>query len=125
MEFRKLRARVLKAKAGLNRVILDNGFGEIRRQLEYKCRWYGSELVAVNPAYTSQRCSECGHTEVGNRPFQAVFHCLKRGHKENADRNAAKNTLSAGLAVRADEASSAKACGGKASAARRSRKPAA
>jgi putative transposase len=117
--------RNVKAKAGLNRAVLNAAFGEIRRQLEYKCRWYGSELVAVNPAYTSQRCSECGHTEAGNRPSQAVFHCLKCGHKENADHNAAKNILSAGLAVRAEEASSAKACGGKASAARRSRKPAA
>jgi putative transposase len=81
--------------------------------------------VVVNPAYTSQRRSECGHTEAGNRPSQAVFHRLKCGHKENADHNAAKNILSAGLAVMVEEASSAKACGGKASAARRSRKPAA
>jgi putative transposase len=112
------------AKAGLNRVILDKGFGEIRRQLEYKCRWYGSELVAVNPAYTSQRCHECGHTEAGNRPSQAVFLCMKCGHATNADHNAAKNILKAGRGLPA-AGLAAEACGGKALAARRSRKPAA
>ena len=116
--------RNVKAKAGLNRVILDKGFGEIRRQLEYKCRWYGSELVAVNPAYTSQRCSVCGHTEAGNRRTQAEFCCLECGHAENADRNAAKNILEAGTGLPA-AGLAAEACGGKASAARRSRKPAA
>ena len=114
----------VKAKAGLNRVILDKGFGEIRRQLEYKCRWYGSELVAVNPAYTSQRCHECGHTEAGNRPSQAVFRCLKCGHKANADVNAAKNILKAGLGLPA-AGLAAEACGAKPLGGRRSRKPAA
>jgi len=116
--------RKVKAKAGLNRAVLNVAFGEIRRQLEYKCRWYGSELVAVNPAYTSQRCSECGHTEAGNRPSQAVFCCLKCGHAENADHNAAKNILEAGIGLPA-VGMAAEACGGKALAARRSRKPAA
>jgi putative transposase len=88
--------RNVKAKAELNRAMLNVAFGEIRRQLEYKCLWYGSELVAVNPAYTSQRCSECGQTEAGNRASQAVFCCLKCGHAENADHNAAKNILKAG-----------------------------
>ncbi len=111
-------------KAGLNRVILDKGFGEIRRQLGYKCRWYGSKLVAVNPAYTSQRCFVCGHTEAGNRPSQAVFRCLTCGHAENADVNAAKNILAAGLAATA-EGPSAAACGAMPLGGRRSRNPAA
>lgn len=117
--------RNVKAKAGLNRVILDKGFGEIRRQLDYKCRWYGSTLVAVNPAYTSQQCSACGYTEAGNRKTQASFVCLTCGHAENADQNAAKNILAAGQAVRAEDESLAMACGGKPSGARRSRKVAA
>ena len=87
------------AKAGLNRVVLDKGFGEIRRQLEYKHVWYGSQLLVENAAYTSQQCSkpDCGHTEAGNRKSQADFCCLKCGHAENADLNAAKNILSAGI----------------------------
>ena len=47
-------------------------------------------LRRVNPAYTSQRCSACGHTERGNRNGE-MFLCLKCGHRENADVNAAKN----------------------------------
>ena len=85
------------AKAGLNRAVLDKGFGEIRRQLDYKHLWYGSQLLAENPAYTSQKCSECGHTEADNRKSQADFCCLKCGHAENADTNASKNILSAGV----------------------------
>jgi putative transposase len=114
--------RNVRAKAGLNRAMLNVAFGEIRRQLDYKCRWYGSELLTVNPAFTSQRCSECGHTEAGNRPSQSVFQCLNCGHRENADHNAAKNILEAGIGLPA-VGRAAEACGGKASATRRSRKP--
>lgn len=88
-----------RAKAGLNRAILDRAWGEVRRQLAYKCSWYGSRLVLVDPAYTSQRCSVCGHTEPGNRPNQETFKCLRCGHSENADINAAKNIKAAGLAA--------------------------
>jgi len=83
----------VRSKAGLNRVILNVAFGEIRRQLEYKCRWYGSRLVTVPPAYTSQRCSVCGHTEHANRVSQAIFICRSCGHFGNADVNAAQNIL--------------------------------
>lgn len=117
--------RNVKAKAGLNRAILDKGWGEVRRQLDYKTRWYGSSLLAVNPAYTSQECSECHHTEAGNRRSQAEFVCLACGFTINAGHNGALNILSAGLAVRAEEVSSATACGGKPSGVRRSRKVAA
>ncbi|MCY4379145.1 MAG: transposase, partial [Candidatus Dadabacteria bacterium] len=58
-------------KAGLNRAMLDTSLGELRRNLEYKC----GRLVEVNPAYTSQRCSECGHTDKENRKTQARFRC--------------------------------------------------
>ncbi len=46
--------RNVAAKSGLNRAILDQGWYEMRRQLEYKQRWRGGEVLAVNPAYTSQ-----------------------------------------------------------------------
>ncbi len=58
--------RNVKAKAGLNRSLLDRAPGEFRRQLEYKCGWYGSQFVTVPAAYTSQRCSHCGWTEKAN-----------------------------------------------------------
>ncbi len=84
------------AKSGLNRALLDAGFGEFRRMLEYKGKLYGCEVVAVSPKYTSQRCSACGFVDAGNRPTQERFRCLSCGHEENADLNAAKNILVAG-----------------------------
>jgi putative transposase len=98
----------VRQKAGLNRGILDAAWAEFRRQLEYKTAAVGGELIAVNPAFTSQRCSCCGHTDKGNRTTQSSFICLACGHAENADVNAAKNILAAGHAVWLDRA---KACG--------------
>jgi putative transposase len=83
-------------KRGLNRVLHDASFGEFRRQLEYKAKLYGARVVAVPAAYTSQRCSCCGHVEAANRPSQAAFCCLSCGHAANADHNAAINILLAG-----------------------------
>lgn len=83
----------VKAKSGLNREILNVGWFEIQRQLDYKLDSIGGELYAVDPKHTSQSCSVCGHTEQENRKSQAKFKCTSCGHTENADRNAAKNIL--------------------------------
>ncbi|NBR00930.1 MAG: transposase, partial [Actinobacteria bacterium] len=99
--------RAGKGKRGLNRSVLDASFGEFRKMLEYKGARYGCEVVAVNPAYTSQRCSACGHVERGNRKTQAEFECLSCGFTANADLNAAKNILEA-----ASLTDSLNACGG-------------
>ncbi len=76
-------------KAGLNRAILDQCWGELHRQLDYKTCWYGSALVAVNPSYSSQECRACGHIARENRESQAVFRCVACGHTNHADTNAA------------------------------------
>lgn len=51
-----------------------------------------TNVVRINPAYSSQECSKCGHTHKDNRPSQSIFECTKCGHTENADLNGA-NTL--------------------------------
>lgn len=89
----------VKAKSGLNKSILDQGWGEFKRQLEYKLGWLGGIFLKVNPRYTSLRCHVCGHTEKSNRQSQSQFECSACHHKENADLNAAKNILAAGHAV--------------------------
>lgn len=91
--------RRVKAKSGLNRAILDQGWRELRRQLAYKQEWNGGILVIVPPQYTSQTCSACGHTAAENRPTQALFRCRGCGYTDDADVNAAKNILAAGHAV--------------------------
>jgi putative transposase len=93
------KGRNVKAKSGLNKAILDQGWFEFRRQLEYKQAWLGGQVIAVPPQYTSQKCACCGHTEKANRTTQAKFECVACGHAENADINAARNILAAGLAV--------------------------
>jgi putative transposase len=91
--------RNVRAKAGLNKSILDQGWAEFRRQLEYKQTWRGGIVVAVDPRNTSRTCPCCGHVSAENRKTQAVFRCLRCGHAADADVNAAKNILAAGHAV--------------------------
>lgn len=74
--------RNVRAKSGLNRSILDQGWYELRRQLEYKQLWRGGEVLAINPAYTSQKCACCGHTAKENRQSQSQFECLECGCTE-------------------------------------------
>ena len=93
--------RNIRAKSGLNRSILDQGWYEMRRQLEYKQLWRGGQVLAIPPAYTSQRCVCCGHTAKENRQTQSKFVCQVCGYTENADINGARNILAAGHAVRA------------------------
>ena len=91
--------RNVKAKAGLNRGILDQGWAMFASMLEYKQAWKGGMVQYIAPAYTSQKCSVCGFTDKRNRKTQAVFECVCCGHTANADRNAALNILAAGHAV--------------------------
>lgn len=88
--------RNVRAKSGLNRSILAQGWAETRRQLTYKCEASRTELRAVAPARTSQRCSRCGIVDPASRRSQSVYLCTTCGHGENADANAAKNILALG-----------------------------
>jgi IS605 OrfB family transposase len=66
-------------------------FAQFRFFVEYKANVAGVPVVAVDPAYTSQECAECGHRDRRNRKTQATFKCISCGHCDNADRNAARN----------------------------------
>ncbi len=87
------RGKGRSAKAGLNRAILDQGWGAFCLMLGYKLAERGGTLVKVPAAYTSQECSVCGHTAAANRPSRGTFRCERCGHTEDADVNAAKNIL--------------------------------
>ena len=87
----------VKAKSGLNREIRRTGWGQLDQMLGYKCR----EVIKVNPAYTSQRCYACGHTEASNRKTQSKFTCMACGHADHADLNAAANILASGIGATA------------------------
>ena len=89
------------AKAGLNQSISDAGWGQLLQFIAYKAEDAGREVIAVDPRYTSQRCSSCGHVAAENRVTQAKFECRACGHRAHADTNAAINILEAGRALRA------------------------
>jgi putative transposase len=89
----------VRAKAGLNKSILDQGWYEFRRQLEYKLQWAGGTLIAVPPRNTSQQCPVCGCVSAGNRLTQARFRCVECLHEDNADVVGAINILARGHRV--------------------------
>ncbi|MDD3965348.1 MAG: transposase [Candidatus Moranbacteria bacterium] len=99
--------RNVRAKSGLNKSILDQGWFEFRRQLDYKLAWQGGWLVAVPPQNTSRSCPCCGHVSADNRQTQARFACVECGFEENADVVGAINVLRAGHARFACEVSDA------------------
>ncbi|MFF4778071.1 RNA-guided endonuclease InsQ/TnpB family protein [Microtetraspora fusca] len=92
--------RNVAAKSGLNRSILDAGWGVFLTVLAHKAESAGRELIAVDPANTSRTCARCGHCAKENRVTQAEFICMACGHAAHADVNAAVNILRAGLALR-------------------------
>ena len=85
-------------KSGLNRSILDQAWHQIEQMLDYKTAWRGGEVLKVPAPYTSQRCSVCSFVHAENRKGKR-FGCQQCGHTDDADINAAKNILAAGLAV--------------------------
>ena len=91
----------VRAKSGLNRSILDQGWFEFRRQLEYKLAWNGGILIAVPPQNTSRECPACRNVEAANRQTQAQFRCVECGFSENADVVGAINILARGHRVAA------------------------
>ncbi|VWC59969.1 RNA-guided endonuclease InsQ/TnpB family protein [Burkholderia lata] len=93
--------RNVRAKSGLNKAILDQGWFEFRRQLEYKLAWNGGWLVAVSPANTSRTCPACGYVSADNRTTQEKFACVECRYAENADVVGALNILARGHRVAA------------------------
>lgn len=82
-----------RGKRGLNRSILEQGWGAFAGVLSYKLEERGGTLVKVNPAYTSQECSACGVIDKRSRESQAHFACQQCGFTAHADTNAAINIL--------------------------------
>jgi putative transposase len=86
----------------LARVISDCGWGEFRRQLEYKCQRYGRQLVVIDRWYPSSKtCSACGHRLADLSLSTRTWRCPSCGARHDRDVNAAKNILAAGQAVTA------------------------
>ena len=83
------------------KAISDAAWGDIVRQLEYKCNWYGKELVKVDRFYpSSQTCNSCGYKNSGTKNLAVrEWDCPKCGVHHDRDVNAAKNILDEGLRI--------------------------
>jgi putative transposase len=89
--------RRVAQKRELNRAILERGWGELERQLEYKADWYGAQLVRVPARNTSITCVRCNAIDRRSRESQARFRCRQCGHQAHADVNAARVILARAL----------------------------
>ena len=91
----------IRQKSGLNRAILDQGWGEFIRQLEYKLTWNGGQLIQINPQNTSRKCPKCHYISAENRKTQAAFCCQQKdcNYTANADYVGSINIREAGLAL--------------------------
>lgn len=98
---------MIKASPHLSAAILDQGWFEFRKQLEYKQEWNGGRVVVVPSQYTSRTCPSCQYVAAENRQSQASFVCGACGFTENADLVGAINILRAGHAQLACEVNGA------------------
>ena len=93
LKVKSMTAKGNSQKKGLNREILRTGWGSLREKIAYKA----TEIVKIDPRYTSQTCRNCGHVDKDNRKSQADFVCLACGHESNADINAALVVQASGI----------------------------
>jgi len=84
------------AKSGLNRSILDAGWGQLVEFTSYKAASAGRKVSKVKAPYTSQTCASCGHTDPASRVTRDHFCCTACGHVDHADANAARVVLAVG-----------------------------
>ena len=80
----------------MSRNIADASWDQFCRFLSYKAEDAGRKVGVVNPAYTSQTCSRCGHREKKSLS-QRLHHCSNCGYTAHRDMNAAENILALGL----------------------------
>ncbi len=86
----------VKQKAGLNRAMLMTAPYQFRLWMKNKADEFNRELIFIPPQYTSQECSDCGHTQKENRDKEQ-FKCLNCGSELHSDYNAAINILNKGI----------------------------
>lgn len=90
-----LKTKNLLKNHKLARAIANQSWRKLRSQLEYKCAWYGKQLVTVNPRKTSQICSNCGYDDGKHTLDIRKWTCPNCGMNHDRDINAAKNILAA------------------------------
>ena len=94
-----LKAKNMMKNHHLAKSIANSAWYLFRSMLEYKCQWYGKQLIVVPPHFTSQECSHC-HYDSGKKDLSVrEWYCPHCGSHHDRDINAAKNILNRGLAT--------------------------
>jgi putative transposase len=89
--------RVQKRKGkNFNRKLNNWGFYQLEQFIRYKAETLGKRAISVDPRFSSQKCSKCGHTYKGNRDGSS-YRCRSCGFQIHADLNAARNIAQAGI----------------------------
>ena len=84
----------------LAQAVSDVSFSEIRRQLEYKSKWYGRELIVADRFFPSSKtCSNCNHKKEKLKLSERIYKCDNCGFEIDRDLNAAKNLANYALPV--------------------------
>lgn len=92
-----LKSKNMMKNHKLAKAIGNASWYEFRTMLEYKCKWYGKQLIVVPPHYTSQECSNCHHNSGKKTLDIREWTCDNCGVYHDRDINAAKNILTKGL----------------------------
>ena len=92
-----LKSKNMMKNHKLSKAIGNASWYEFRTMLEYKCQWYGKQLIIVPPHYTSQECSNCHHNSGKKTLDIREWTCNNCGTYHDRDLNAAKNILTKGL----------------------------
>lgn len=94
-----IKSQRMMRNSSLAKSITNASWGGFRFMLEYKCRWYGKQLIAVSSNYTSQECSDCHHIDGKKTLDIREWTCSNCGAHHDRDINAAQNILNRGLAT--------------------------
>lgn len=92
-----LKSKNMMKNHKLAKAIGNASWYEFRTMLEYKCKWYGKQLIIVSSHYTSQECSNCHHNSGEKTLDIREWTCDNCGVHHDRDINAAKNILTKGL----------------------------
>ncbi len=93
-----LHVKSMSKNKKLSQSISDVGFYEFRQKLEYKSKWYGSEVIVADRFYPSSKiCSCCGHKKEKLKLSERTYSCTNCGAVIDRDLNASKNLANLAL----------------------------
>ena len=96
-----LKIKEMVKNRSLSKSISDVSWGLLTQMLEYKCKWYGRELIKINTYFpSSKQCSNCGNIKKELKLSERIYKCDECTYSEDRDLNASYNILKEGLRIK-------------------------